>query len=302
MPAEPRIRLVEIPSLLWGFVESDFSTFVLPNTAFGLLAALAAPALTDCAQSPNVQALLLRAAPRILLFNAGNLLVFDLANQRLPESVREDSLNKPWRPLPQGRISLTQARRLLLGALPAVLAVSATLGVGGESGLILLLTWMYNDLCGGDELTRDPIIAIAYDVFLVSSLRIAMIGTVCNTASISRTGYQWLGMIGGVILTTMQIQDLRDQVGDRTRGRKTWPLVLGDEVSRWWIAICVQCWTIGCIAFWKTPMWVSAMPVSLGLWIGWSVLQKTGDVRAWRWWCAWQAVLYALPILSFLCS
>lgn len=302
MPGHPRIRLVEVPSLLWALVESDFLTFVLPNTAFGLLAALAAPLLTECVWRPTIWSLLIRGTPRILLFNAGNLLVFDLANQRLPESVHEDSLNKPWRPLPRGCISPMQVKWLLLGAVPAVLAVSSTLGVGVESGLILLLTWMYNDLRGGDELTRDPIIAIAYDLFLVSSLRIAITSTVCATTSISSTGYRWLGMIGGMILTTMQIQDLRDQVGDRARGRKTWPLVLGDGISRWWISICVQFWSIAFISFWKTPMWISVMPISLGIWIACCILLRMGDVRAWRWWCVWQAVLYALPALSILCS
>ncbi|KAJ5155350.1 UbiA prenyltransferase family [Penicillium capsulatum] len=176
-PGEPRIGLAEVPLVLWDFVKSDFSTFVLPSTAFGFLGALAAPKLTEFPQSPSIGALLIRAVPRTLLFNTGNLLVFDIANQRLPESVDEDSVNKPWRSLPRGRINPTQARRLLLGTVPAVLAGSAMLGVGAESGLILLLTWMYNDLGGGDELTRDPIIAVAYVAFLVSSLHIAMLST-----------------------------------------------------------------------------------------------------------------------------
>jgi hypothetical protein len=38
--------------------------------------------------------------------------------------------------------------------------------------------------------------------------------------------------MNSVILTTMRVKDLKDQAGDLTRGRKTVPLVLGDEVSR----------------------------------------------------------------------
>ncbi|KAE8151234.1 UbiA prenyltransferase family [Aspergillus avenaceus] len=291
--SEP-FRLAELPALIWEFTESDFATFVLPNMGFGLLAALAAPSLTDCGDMLAVWPLLTRGLPRMLVFNWANLLVFDLANQRLPESLQEDALNKPWRPLPKGRISPTATRRLLLGAVPAVFAISSALGVGNESALILVLTWLYNDLRGGDELTRDLIIALGYSLFLASSLRIAIDPGV----HFSGCGYRWLAMIGGVVLTTMHIQDLKDQVGDRARGRKTWPLVLGDKVSRWWIAGSVQFWSLACVIFWNLPLWVSMVPIGLGGCVGICVLQKTGDARAWRLWCAWQVILYALPCLA----
>lgn len=300
MSSQRLIRFACLPSLVWRFTESDFPTFVLPNTAFGTLAAMAAPALANCVESPGIWPLLVQGAPRILLFNWANLVVFDLANQRLPESITEDLLNKPWRPVPRGHISPTQARRLLLGAVPAALAVSASLGVGSESAIIMVLTWMYNDLQGGDELTRDPIIAIGYVVFLASSLQIAIKTTTPTTAvSISTTGYHWFGIVGGVIMTTMQIQDLKDQVGDRARGRKTWPLVVGDGNSRRWIAACVVFWTLTSILFWRPPKSMAAMPLLLGTWTTVCVLRKTGDAQAWRRWCLWQVSLYALPACSF---
>ncbi|KAL4986841.1 hypothetical protein BDW68DRAFT_188562 [Aspergillus falconensis] len=290
MLTEPRNRLFELPSLIWAFTESDFPTFALPNTGFGILAAHVAPTLTDCTEVPSTASLLVQAAPRVLLLNWGNLLVFDIANQRLPESVAEDSVNKPWRPLPRGRINPSQTRRLLLAAVPVAWAVSSALGVGGESALILVLTWMYNDLHGGDELTRDFIIAVAYDLFLVSSLRIAVTATTsCTEIGFSTTGYQWRGLIAGVVVTTMQIQDLRDEVGDRQRARKTWPLVLGD-VSRWWIAGCVMFWTVSCILFWGPPSYIAVAAVLLG----------RGDVGAWRLWCFWQLVLYSMPAWSLI--
>ncbi|KAL4899954.1 hypothetical protein BDW74DRAFT_183269 [Aspergillus multicolor] len=291
-------RLSELPSLIWAFTESDLPTFALPNTGFGILAAYVAPTLTDCAEVPSTASLVVHAAPRVLLLNWGNLLVFDIANQRLPESVAEDAINKPWRPLPRGRINPSQARRLLLTAVPVVWAVSSALGAGGESALILVLTWVYNDLHGGDELTRDFIIALAYDLFLVSSLRIAVTATTsCTEVEFSTTGYQWRGLIAGVVVTTMQIQDLRDQVGDRQRGRKTWPLVLGDA-SRWWIAGCVMFWTASCIGFWGPPSYLAVAAVLLGGWIAGCVLLQRDDVGCWRWWCFWQLVLYSMPAWS----
>ncbi|GKZ77201.1 hypothetical protein AnigIFM56816_010002 [Aspergillus niger] len=302
MSAPKNLRLVDLPGLIWEFTENDFATFALPNAGFGLLAASVAPTLTSCSESPGALSLLLRAAPSVILFNWANLLIFDVANQRLPESVTEDSLNKPWRPLARGKISPIQTRQLLLAAIPAVLGLGFVLDASWETALIMLLTWMYNDLHGGDELTRDVIIAIAYDVFLMGSLRIAL-GTAtetCSEVTVSTTGYQWLAIIAGVIMTTMQIQDLRDQVGDRTRGRKTWPLVVGDSVSRVWIAACVCLWSVASVWFWgEVPLLISAGTMALGGWIGACVLRKTGDVTAWKWWCFWQLVLYSLPVWHY---
>lgn len=34
-----------VANILWGFIESDFFTFAIPNTTFGMMGALAAPVL-----------------------------------------------------------------------------------------------------------------------------------------------------------------------------------------------------------------------------------------------------------------
>ncbi|KAL4862755.1 hypothetical protein BDV12DRAFT_202745 [Aspergillus spectabilis] len=288
-------RFTELPALIWAFTESNFSTFVLPNTVFGLLAVLAAPLLTDCLETPSTMSLALHGIPRILVANWANVFIFDLANQRSPESVREDSLNKPWRLLPQGRITSAQTGRLMLAAIPAVVGVSACLGVGIESLLALALTWIYCDLKRGDKLTRDPLIGCGYSLAFVGSLRI---GIMDPDVGLSATGYRWLGMMFGVIVTTMQVQDLKDQAGDQTRGRKTWPLVVGDRVSRWWIAGCLLFWSVACSLFWRLPAWMAAGPVTMGLWVGGCVLAKKGDAHAWRLWCVWQVTLYTLPLAA----
>ena len=45
-------------------------------------------------------------------------------NRRNPTAVIEDALNKPWRPLPSVRITVSETRRLLLFCLSVVLAVN----------------------------------------------------------------------------------------------------------------------------------------------------------------------------------
>ncbi|EAW15347.1 UbiA family prenyltransferase [Aspergillus clavatus NRRL 1] len=287
--------LAQLPALIWHFTESNFATFVLPNSGFGLLAALAAPVLTDCLHRPTAASLLLQGLPQMILFNWANIFVFDLANQRLPQSQEEDRINKPWRPLPRKRITQDATRRLMLIAIPTVWTISSLLGVGREGALILLLTWLYNDLQGGDELVRDLIIAAAYGLYLSSSLRIAVGAT---THQLSDRGYQWIGLIGAVILTTMQVQDLKDQAGDRSRGRKTWPLVLGERLSRRLIAGFVLFWSVIGAWFWQLSWGPSLVPMTMGLWVGLRVLQGRNDAWAWKWWCVWQVVLYSLPWLS----
>lgn len=281
--------------LIWHFTESNFPTFVLPNSAFGFLNALAAPLLTDCSERPSISILLGRM-PQVILFNWANVFVFDLANQRLLESQLEDRLNKPWRPLPAGRISPDTTRRWMLITIPLVLAVSALLEVATESAFIMILTWLYNDLRGGDEIIRDGIIACGYALYLTGSLRLALGPDV----QVTEHGYQWISMMCGIILMTMQVQDLKDQTGDRTRGRKTLPLVLGDTISRWSIAGSILLWSLSCSHYWRMSLWGYALPMLTGLGVAFHVVSGSHDAWAWRFWCVWQVVVYALPCLVSL--
>lgn len=103
--SRPLDHAVFLLRLAWDFIESDFITFAIPNTAFGVIGAVASAALVDGPVSlrPSFLQITMRL-PSILAFNIANLLVFDLANQRSPSSVVEDRINKPWRPIPQVRI------------------------------------------------------------------------------------------------------------------------------------------------------------------------------------------------------
>ena len=47
----------------------------------------------------------------------------------------------------------------------------------------------------------------------------------------------------------MQIQDMKGQAGDRTRGRRSVPLTLEDLAARWTIAVPVLTWFIICPLF-----------------------------------------------------
>lgn len=266
---------------------------MLPNTAFGILGAISGRSLTT-QDSPTGKELLQRL-PLVILFNWSSVLIFAFANQRLPEAVVEDRVNKPWRPLPTGRVTSEQTRRLMLIAIPVVLALNVTIGVWRESALILVLTWLYNDLKGGDEIIRDLIIAVAFGLYNMASLTIA----VSAQTEISTQGYTWIAITSGVILTTMQVQDLKDQAGDCARGRLTMPLLLGERMSRWSIAIFVLVWSGLCTFFWELQPWAYGLPAVLGGFVAFQAVRGRSpeqDSRTWKLWCLWMMVLYVLPV------
>lgn len=299
---KPLIRTVSsAPSLAWEFTRSNFNTFVVPNTAFGVLAALV-PSFTANARPPTIQEVLLRL-PVILAFNWYNVLVFDLGNQRSPESVTEDVLNKPWRPIPTGKVTPTQARRALLFVVPVSMYLNYALGVWDQAVLIPILSYLYNDLGGGDEVLRDPIISGAYAVANTASLRIA-IGGVGSAGQVTPEALEWVAMISGVILTTMQVQDLKDKAGDRTRGRRTVALLMGDGFSRGCIAIFVAFWSLVCTRFWGLGVLAFALvPGACGFNVIRRVLLKrtpADDSKTWKWWCLWTVTLYSLPVLAMV--
>ena len=246
---------------LWLFTRDDFDTFVLPNTVFGVSATLSGRLLESCPPHPQIYTILQRL-PFVLFFNWSNLLVFDLANQRLPDSVKEDRINKPWRPLPANRINQRQTRHLMLIAMPLVLVSHSALSVWKETTLLFNLTWIYNDLKGGDEdwLVRNLVIASAFFLYNLGSLKIASGAADRADDVLGIAAYGWTAIISAIIFTTMQIQDLKDQDGDRSRGRQTAPLVLGESMVRRTIAIPVLIWSFVCALIWGH--WV--LPIAAG--------------------------------------
>ncbi|KAK7917500.1 digeranylgeranylglyceryl phosphate synthase protein [Apiospora marii] len=308
-------RLARLANLFWLITQDDFGTFVGPNTAFGIFGALAGPLFL--VQPLPASAVLLRL-PAVILFNWSNLLVFDLANQRLPESALEDAANKPWRPVPSGLLTSDQLRRAMLVLLPLVLGLNHVLfDTGTETALLFALTWMYNDLGGGDDgwIQRNVIIAAAFGLYNLGSVKVASGGPL---SGLTPDAVLWILVISAVILTTMQVQDLKDQEGDRQRGRRTAPHVLGDGAARWTIAIPVGAWSVVCTAFWglggcdggrsrgEAPalsaplMVISAYVVLLGAWVVFRCLTlrtPASDRATWQLWAFWTASLYALPCL-----
>ncbi|PSN58943.1 hypothetical protein BS50DRAFT_661341 [Corynespora cassiicola Philippines] len=289
----------------------DTPTFVVPNTIFGIAGMATGPLLVAATGEPHEPLLLhqsIYCVAQTVLYNWTNLLVFDLANQR--QSSHEDALNKPWRPIPSGRMSSVQMRRLLLIAIPLVLAYNHfILHVGVETGALFILTWLYNDLGGGDEnwILRNGIIACAFGLYNLGSLKVAAISASlvihsrAAPVAATRIGLEWAMLISGVIFTTMHVQDLKDVEGDKTRGRCSAPIILGPKAAAWTVAVPVLLWSAICSIFWNAPLPVVLVTSLLGISVSWRCVVLSGtaaDRRTWQLWCAWTAMLYIMPPLS----
>ncbi|KAI0521173.1 UbiA prenyltransferase family-domain-containing protein [Xylaria bambusicola] len=290
-----------IITIFWRSTRDDMSTVLGPTILFGLCGVLSGPIFINLEDHVQPLELVIRL-PSVVFFVWSTLLVFQLSNQRLPEAVIEDSLNKPWRPIPSGLVTPIQIRRALLLIVPIVWACNYLLDVAYETALLTVLFWLYSDLGGGDEncILRNAIISAGYGLWNLGSIKVA---SGRSSDDLTSTGATWIFILTGVALTTMHMQDLRDQQGDRSRGRQTAPIVLGDRLVRWAIAGPVIFWSLFCTYYWEARIWAAPglVVVTPGLVVAIRCLTLGGpssDRLTWHIWGVWIASLYALPCIQ----
>lgn len=282
---------------LYLFTASDFPTFTIPTVLFGLFGALSGCALTTN-DDPSLISTILQIPPALLLIWT-NLLIFNISNQRTPSAVEEDLLNKPHRPIPAGRITIEQARQVNLALVPVVLGLSWWTGVWHETLMLLAMQWMYNDLRGCDEslLLRNGLIAVGYGLYSAIALRI-LVG---RTNNLTLAGYQWLAIVTLVMLTTQHICDIKDARGDALRGRRSAPIVLGDALCRWSVALPVLLCSALCPAFFRLGAVSYVFTLSFGLLVAGRTLllrDLRSDKLTWKLWALWTCSLFVLPLFA----
>ncbi|KAL4811686.1 hypothetical protein BDW67DRAFT_189445 [Aspergillus spinulosporus] len=294
---------------LYLFIFSDLKTIILPSTLFGIVNSLLSPAYgLDLGpnQTPSLTDALTRT-PTVLLWIVLNFIPFAISNQNSLPAIAEDLVNKPWRPIPQRRITGSQAFVLMLAfhSLSQLYGLFAPNGAGEHQSLLLLVlgTW-YNNLGGADSnpVTRNLINALGYICFTSGSLEVAiqrrLVFSLSDTSCLSR----WFLIITGIIFSTVHLQDMSYQVGDARRGRRTVPLVFGDGAARWTISIPMVVWGFVCPAFWGARWYSPAFLMSLGLACAISsrvlvIRSVKGDRATFRLWNGWIALVFLMPLL-----
>ncbi|KAF2867686.1 UbiA prenyltransferase family-domain-containing protein [Massariosphaeria phaeospora] len=283
---------------LYLFTASDFITVLWPQTFFAISVALN-PSLNGGTQSDLSN--ILPRVPSATLWIWLQLLVLDVSNQRRADSVAEDALNKPWRPLPSGRLERRHAKQLLLCCIPISYALSQhLLGGGPETVALFVLNWIYNDLGAAENwILRNVLNALGITSIGAGATAVVAGG---SSPSASSANGQWLLICAGILLTTIQAQDLYDQEGDGKRGRRTMPLVLGDGVTRWLTAGPVVAWSFLVPGYWRVEClagWLAA--VLPGFVVAVRLLRcrdVVADRRTFKIWAVWMVGLYAMPAIK----
>jgi len=280
---------------IWLFTFSDLKTIVGPKTVFGVLNALAAPVYGVQLRSD----MSFYVIPATAFWAWINLLPFVIDNQRSEKSIAEDSLNKPWRPMPSKRLTPEQAKTLMLTLYPVAFTTSLILGGWKQSLGLMLLGYWYND-CGGASgcVRRNFINACGFVCYASGSMEVAL-GT---SLPASRVLVLWFIVILGVVFTTVQTQDFSDQAGDRSCGRETLPLAFGDSASRIITAMAMGIWSLVCPWYWRTPLGPYISFTAIAFVIIFRLLLKRDvkdDKTTFKIWNVWMVFLYSLPLIKY---
>lgn len=282
---------------IWLFTVSDIKTILIPSLLFALFTA---PALSVFGMKEAVTSTLLSRAPAALFWLWINLLPFNIDNQRHPDSVAEDMLNKPWRTLPSERMTSKQARNLILCLYPLAIATSLCIGGTEQCLCLIALGFWYNNLAGADSsfIVRNLINAAGFNRFSTGALEVVLGGR--SIRAPTQSLLIWQAIIASIVLTTVQTQDMYDQEGDALRGRKTVPLVVGDTMARWSIAFFMIIWSLVCPAYIGVPLiGYVVMIVLSGVISARSLLFRnvSSDKTTFKLWNLFLVVNYLLPLL-----
>ncbi|KAI0421580.1 UbiA prenyltransferase family [Xylaria grammica] len=294
---------------IWLFTFSDLKTILLPQTIFGVLTALSRIQRNRGALDNGDAQEILYRIPMVTFWVWINLLPVDIHNQQQPDAIAEDKINKPWRPLPSNRCTLTQARYALLFFYGIAALVSYEIGPLRWSVGIMGLATLYNSFGGSDvgPFVRNFIVAVAYAFFGIGALEVAQneplsFGLQGTSGQSNLPSLEsWIIILSFVITTTIQVQDMEDQEGDRLKGRRSLPLQIGDGLTRWVTAALMAIWGFLCPYFWGCGWPGYAIVTSLAYLVALrGVVYRTVkcDKATYRIWNMWLASLYLIPLLS----
>nr|WBQ21648.1 (-)-4-epi-beta-bisabolol synthase [Stachybotrys sp.] len=274
---------------------SDAKTIWFPSFVFAFCTAISLNQF-GFPEAPSFTSLLIQS-PKAFFWVWINHIVFAINNQRRQESILEDALNKPWRPLPSKRLTPSQAWAWV--CFFYLFALATSLHIGGTWPCLLLAAqghW-YDGLGGGSDsvFTRNLLNAGGYSQFFAGALEVIAGGHLPRTKQL----LIWEGVIATMIFTTIHAQDMQDQEGDANRGRRTFPLVVGDANARWLTVIPIVFWSIFCPAYLASPLMGYVTSTVLGATVFTRfLLLRTPVQDSWTFlcWTIWLMAILVLPL------
>ncbi|KAI0759410.1 UbiA prenyltransferase family-domain-containing protein [Trametes elegans] len=222
-------------------------------------------------------------------------LMCNVSNQA--RSRTEDAANKPWRPLPAGRMSEPQAVRLRWITVIMCLGLSASYGT--ELVLVtfalVFTTIVYDELgLSGHYLGKSFCNIGGYASLEVGATKI-MAGTPHDLDHVSITAVCVSGLL---IFTTIQAQDFADVEGDCAFGRVTFP-IYAPEMSRLATLVSVTGWSAALCWFWDVGPTCTALFTALGTCVAvrfYCLRLACDDKRTYVLYNIWLAVANIIPM------
>ncbi|RXW15721.1 hypothetical protein EST38_g10133 [Candolleomyces aberdarensis] len=236
------------------FTWSDIKTTLIPVSVLGLGTAQV------CSPSPILNGV------KAVFWIWSILLQFNINNQAI--SPEEDAKNKPWRPIPSGRISLRNAMilRWISVVYCCLLSFYLRKAVLIPSTLFTCFVFVYNSL-GWDRNGFMKIFMLAYG-YPTMALGAVLVAECPGPAPLAEI-LDWkkfpeLIVFALVIATTVHTQDFQDVEGDREIGRNTVPMMFPVS-SRFLLLFLLPLWTTFIAAFSSPPIWLGAVYYGLSL-------------------------------------
>ncbi|KAG1867040.1 UbiA prenyltransferase family [Suillus tomentosus] len=232
----------------WLFTRSDFKTMIFPAMMF-------ATAVSPHHDMPALFYTFCWLWFHVFQFNASNQ----------SYSAHEDILNKPWRPVPSGRISVKDARTLRWALMVFCLGISSLFGsyVVITSVMATVLIIVNDDL----RLSDHPVFKTLCSTGGYVIVELASLLILSRECTLNGTSIKALSCSTLVVLLTVHAQDFADVNGDRRSGRRTLPII-APEGSRIYMLCALPLFSFALASVWSLGPLSSLLFVSMGSWVG----------------------------------
>lgn len=233
---------------VWLFTRSDYKTLLFPVITFALVL------------SPRRNPLALTQALCWVWFH---LLQANVSNQTY--SAHEDVMNKPWRPVPSGRISVRDCRALRWKLMVFCLGLSSLFSVNVliSSALLTVVEIVHDDF----GLSHHPVFKNLCNVGGYATFEIGATLVLSGESYLDGTSTTALACSALVIFMTIHAQDFADAKGDRMSGRQTLPIV-APEGSRVYMLCVLPLLSLALSSIWSLGPLCSVIFVSIGFVVG----------------------------------
>ncbi|MCW3466760.1 UbiA family prenyltransferase [Chitinophaga nivalis] len=204
--------------ILWRFIDNDIWDTICPS----LIAFMTAWCYSN--QSWN-------EFPARLGYSLGYaalyIYTFCLSNQ--VNGVEEDRINKPYRPLPTGLVTVKATWIRIVVYTVVYLLVAWRLHIFWYSLAWVAVTYLLNTYGWSNHWFTKNVLGMTFGTFILLNVQWG-IAAPDTPASVQVLGYMALISVWAGI--ALPLQDMRDEQGDRKMGRRTLPITFGDKKAR----------------------------------------------------------------------